>query len=73
MERESQPQAGYLLHLVSHIVDEEAVELVEELGVMLGRWSVGTERVVAAGEGRRAVAVQRLGSIRAQSNRVLLL
>ena len=48
-----------------------SLEDVEALGVKLGRWSVGTERVVAASEGRRAVAVQGLGSIRTLSNRIL--
>ena len=73
VESESQPQAGHFLHLVPHIIDEEAVELVEELGVMLRRWSVGAERVVAASEGRGAVTVEGIGSVRAQSNRILLI
>ena len=73
LQGESQSKAGDLLHLRVHIIDEETVELVEEFGVELGRWSVGTERVVAASEGRRAVAVQGLGSVRAQSNRILLI
>jgi len=71
LQRESQSKAGDLLHLRVDVVDEEAVELMKVLGLKLGRWSVSTERVVAAREGRGAVAVQMLGSVRTQSNRIL--
>ena len=73
VQSESQPQAGALLHLRVDIIYEEPVELVQEFGVELGRWSVGTERVVAASEGRGAVTVEGIGSVRAQSNRILLI
>ena len=65
LQSESQSKAGDLRHLRVDVVDEEAVELMEVLGLKLGRWSVGTERVVAAREGRGAVAVQGIGSVRA--------
>ena len=73
LQGEGQSKAGDFLNLRIHIIYEESVEVVEELGVELRRWSVGAKRVVAASEGRGAVTVEGIGSVRAQSNRILLI